>query len=115
MGIIRSRTASGGPVGLKASTAKVASPPPFTASARTSAKFGRMPRSAIVAGSVDSVLPPEVIAREFGAHRPTPSQLVRLRHQRHEKPRRQLQFPVRIHRGRVWDRESLAGRLKEFC
>ena len=61
IGVILSGTATDGTVGLNAIKAEGG----ITFAQNESAKFGSMPRSAIVAGSVDFVLPPKDIAREI--------------------------------------------------
>jgi len=68
IGVILSGTASDGALGLKAIKAEGGI---AFAQDEQSAKYGGMPRSAVVAGVVDFVLPPEGIARElerFGHH-----------------------------------------------
>jgi len=61
IGVILSGTASDGTLGLKA----IKSEGGFTFAQDESAKFDGMPRSAIAAGVVDFVLPPEDIAKEL--------------------------------------------------
>ena len=61
IGVILSGTASDGTLGLRA----IKSEGGFTFAQDESAKFDGMPRSAIAAGVVDFVLPPEDIAREL--------------------------------------------------
>ena len=61
IGVILSGTASDGTLGLKAIKAEGG----FTFAQDESAKFDGMPRSAIAAGVVDFVLPPEDIAKEL--------------------------------------------------
>ena len=63
IGVILSGTASDGVVGLRAIKAEGGI---TFAQAEQSAKFGSMPHSAIAAGVVDLVLPPEEIATELG-------------------------------------------------
>jgi len=62
VGVILSGTASDGTLGLKAIKAEGGI---TFAQDEQSAKYDGMPRSAIVSGFVDSVLPPEMIAREL--------------------------------------------------
>jgi len=61
IGVILSGTASDGTVGLSSIKAEGG----ITFAQNESAKFESMPRSAIAAGNVDFVLPPEEIAREI--------------------------------------------------
>ena len=61
IGIILSGSASDGTLGLKAIKANGG----FTFAQDESAKYDSMPRSAIAAGYVDFVLPPEGIAKEL--------------------------------------------------
>ncbi|MBZ5583283.1 MAG: PAS domain-containing protein, partial [Acidobacteriia bacterium] len=63
VGVILSGAASDGTLGLKAIKAEGG----ITFAQDESAKFDGMPRSAIAAGVVDLVLPPDAIAREIGA------------------------------------------------
>lgn len=63
VGVILSGAATDGTLGLKAIKAEGG----ITFAQDESAKFDGMPRSAIAAGAVDFVLPPDRIARELGA------------------------------------------------
>ena len=85
LGVVLSGTASDGTLGLKAIKAQGGI---TFAQEEQSAKFGGMPHSAIYAGHVDFVLPPEGIARELGrigqhlngsiGKEPAPEDLLRL-------------------------------------
>ncbi len=74
IGVVLSGAASDGTLGLKAIKAEGG----ITFAQNDSAKFDGMPRSAIAAGVVDFVLPPQGIARELAAlaRHPTPDPAV---------------------------------------
>ena len=68
IGVVLSGTASDGTLGLQAIKAEGGI---TFAQDGKSAQYDAMPRSAIASGAVDSVLPPEEIAKELEPHRPS--------------------------------------------